>query len=70
MNALPMTADVRRDLWIYFGETWIDAARMAGSAPSLPATSVKPGGREGPPVLDLNTPFGAAFATWRAQKTP
>lgn len=64
MNLLPLTEDVRRDLWQFFGASPEDAALRSGSWPSLPDDAVLYPARE-LPVLRLDTPFGLAFRQWR-----
>ena len=58
---IPLTPEVRKDLWVYFGEE--PYVFNDGSWPSLPAASVNYP-RERIPEL-LNTPFTRAFLAWR-----
>lgn len=64
-NLLPLTPDVRCDLWEYFGETPEDAERMSGAWPQLPTPAVD---YTGSPKLCIDTPFGRAFAAWRQER--
>ena len=60
---VPLTVEVCRDLWLYFGEELHTIAN--GAWPSLPPGSVcYP--IERPPEL-LDTPFTRAFLAWRTR---
>jgi hypothetical protein len=64
MNLLPLTEDVRRDLWQFFGASPDDAVLRAASWPSLSDDALVYS-KQKPPALRLDTPFGLAFSQWR-----
>jgi hypothetical protein len=57
---VPLTVDLRADLWRYFGENYND-----GGWPSLPPESVRINMGRMPDLLD--TPFTRAFLVWRTR---
>ena len=63
---LPLTEDVRRDLWRFFGESDADATRLSGGWPGLHETALVYAKSAPLPSLRLDTPFGRAFLLFRA----
>ncbi len=64
MKPIPLTEDVRRDLWLFFGETNIGPDTP--NWPALPVTAIAyPRGSL--PVL-TDCPFTRAFMAWRSSQ--